>query len=371
VSGDRLIDWDLALATARRLVPPGPRVSLAEATDVVNDLRGLADEAESHVRDYTAMSASVTLRSPVVVDRPAWVEGNIEGFQFALGPLLDRLAARRGGQGAPGWVLTTVGSRITGGEVGLVLAFLASKVLGQYEIFLPPGDDPNAEHGRLTLVAPNIVATERALSVDPRDFRLWVCLHECTHRTQFTAVPWLRDHFTNEIAALLDATDLDPGAMIGRLRSAARSVRDRGNGSLSLIEAMQTPEQRVILDRLTAVMSLLEGHAEHVMDAVGPDVVPSVATIRARFDARRSGGSPVQRVLRRLFGVDLKLRQYADGNRFVTAVINTAGRDAFNRVWESPETLPTKVEVNDPNAWMSRVLGRTASQPSLDTSASA
>ena len=370
MSGDRLIDWDLALATARRLVPPGPRVSLTEATDAVNNLRALADEAETHVRDYTGMSAEVTLRAPVVVDRPAWVEGNIEGFRFALGPLLDRLAARRG-QGTPGWMLTTVGSRITGGEVGLVLAFLASKVLGQYEIFLPPGEDPHAEHGRLSLVAPNILATERALSVEPRDFRLWVCLHECTHRTQFTAVPWLRDHFTSEIAALLDATDLDPGAMIGRLRAAARSLRDSNNRGLSLIEAVQTPEQRVILDRLTAVMSLLEGHAEHVMDAVGPGVVPSVATIRARFDARRSGGSPLQRVMRRLLGIDLKLKQYADGNRFVTAVIDAAGRDAFNRVWESAETLPTKAEVNDPSAWMSRILGHTGTRSPVDTPASA
>jgi coenzyme F420 biosynthesis associated uncharacterized protein len=155
--------------------------------------------------------------------------------------------------------------------------------------------------------------------------------------------------------------------MLGRLRSAARSMRDRSNGSQSLIEAVQTPEQRVILDRLTAVMSLLEGHAEHVMDAVGPDVVPSVATIRARFDARRSGGSPVQRVLRRLLGVDLKLKQYADGNRFVTAVVKAAGQDAFNRVWESPETLPTRAEVNDPSAWMSRVLGLTQTHSSVGT----
>src|SRR3954452_3927289 len=238
MTGERLIDWDLALSTANRLVPPGPRGSLTEATDVVNDLRALAGEAEGHVRAYTGMSAEVTLRDPVVVDRPGWVEGNIEGFRYVLGPLLDRLAERRG-SGAQGWMLNNVGSRITGAEVGLVLAFLASKVLGQYEIFLPPGEDTGAEHGRLSLVAPNIVATERALDVDPHDFRLWVCLHECTHRTQFTAVPWLRDHFNKEIAALLEATDLDPAAMLARLRSAAGSLR--GRGGMSLLEAVQTP----------------------------------------------------------------------------------------------------------------------------------
>src|SRR5205823_604544 len=164
------------------------------ATDVVNDLRALADEAEGHVRSYTRMTTELTLRDPVVVDRPSWVASNVEGFRYVLGPLLERLAAKRT-SGGSAWMLTNVGSRITGAEVGFVLAFLASKVLGQYEIFLPPGDDPGAEHGRLSLVAPNIVATERALDVDTHDFRLWVCLHECTHRTQFTAVPWLREHF--------------------------------------------------------------------------------------------------------------------------------------------------------------------------------
>ncbi len=371
MTSDRLVDWDLALGTAKRLVPPGPRVSLAEATDVVGDLRVLAEQAEQHVRDYTGMTPRVQLRDVAVVDRPGWVESNVTGFRFVLGPLLDRLAERRS-NGTPGRVLTTVGSRVTGAEVGLVLAFLASKVLGQYEIFLPPGEDDTAEHGRLSLVAPNIVATERALDVDPHDFRLWVCLHECTHRAQFTAVPWLRDHFTDEITALLDATDLDPTAMIARLRAAAGSIRGRGEGGgLSLIEAVQTPEQRVILDRLTAVMSLLEGHAEHVMDAVGPDVVPSVAKIRARFDARRAGGSPVQKVLRRLLGIELKLKQYADGNRFVSAVVNTAGLDAFNRVWESSQTLPTKNEIDHPEVWMSRVLGGDFAEPTVDSSATA
>ena len=368
MSGDRLVDWDLAMATARRLTPPGPQVSLTEATDVVNNLRALADEAEAHVRNYTWMPAEVTLRAPVVVDRPDWVASNVDGFRLVLGPLLDRLAERRSG-GAPGWVVTRVGSRITGTELGVVLAFLASKVLGQYEIFLPPGDDPTAEHGRLSLVAPNIVATERALSVDPRDFRLWVCLHECTHRTQFTAVPWLRDHITSEIGALLDATDLDPAAMVARLRAAAGSLR--GQRGLSLLEAVQTPEQRAILDRLTAVMSLLEGHAEHVMDAVGPEVVPSVATIRARFDARRTGGSPLQRVLRKLLGLEMKLKQYADGNKFVSAVVDVAGQDAFNKVWESAQTLPTKAEISDPEAWVARVLGIDHRKPAIDATATA
>jgi coenzyme F420 biosynthesis associated uncharacterized protein len=265
--------------------------------------------------------------------------------------LLDKVSARQ--QARPGGAtVTAIGSRITGLQVGTILAYLASKVLGQYEIFLPPEQGA----GRLSLVAPNIVATERALDVSSRDFRLWVCLHESTHRTQFTAVPWLRDHFMTEIAALAEATELDPSALLDRLRAVAGSLRGNGEGGISLLEAVQTDAQRVVLDRLTGLMSLLEGHAEYVMDGVGPQVVPSVATIRTRFDERRSGGSAIQRVLRRLLGIDLKLRQYADGSRFVRAVVDAAGRDGFNRVWESPETLPSRAEIGEPALWLGRVL---------------
>ena len=157
-------------------------------------------------------------------------------------------------------------------------------------------------------------------------------------------MPWLRDHFMTEIGALADATDLDPTALLRRLRAVASSLRGGGEGGLSLLEAVQTDAQRVVLDRLTGLMSLLEGHAEYVMDGVGPQVVPSVTTIRARFDERRGGGSAIQRVLRRLLGIDLKLRQYADGSRLL------------NRVWESPETLPSRAEIAEPTVWLDRVL---------------
>jgi coenzyme F420 biosynthesis associated uncharacterized protein len=345
-----LIDWDLALTTARRMVPPGPRVSSADAASVVSELRELAVEAEIHVRDYTGLAADRAPGPPAVVDRQGWIANNVEGFRYVLAPLLTKLAEKRG-VSSGGWFMGAVGSRITGAELGAVLAYLGSRVLGQYEVFLPP----EYGEGRLSLVAPNIVATERALDVGPHDFRLWVCLHESTHRTQFVAVPWMRDHLTSEISAMVEATDLDPTAMMRRLRGVAGSLR--GGSGVSFIEAVQTPEQKVVLDRITALMSLLEGHAEHVMDAVGPEVVPSVATIRERFNARRGGGNVVQKVLRRLLGIDLKLKQYADGSRFVNAVVKQAGQGAFNRVWEGPETLPTRAEIADPDQWMHRVLG--------------
>jgi len=348
-----LVDWDLAVRTARRLVKPGPPASPQEAASLVEELRSSAAQAQGHVRAYTGLAADAD-SSVSVVDRPGWVQANVDGFRLVLEPLLDRLAAKRTGPAA-GAVVTAVGSRVTGVQVGTILAYLASRVLGQYELFLPPGQGP----GRLTLVAPNILATERQLGVDPQDFRLWVCLHEETHRTQFTGVPWLREHVRAEMTAYVNASDLDPAAVWARLRAASNVVGDalRGRGSVSLLEAVQTPEQLRVLDRLTGVMSLLEGHGDVVMDGVGPEVVPTVAEIRRRFERRRQASGPVDRAIRRLFGIDLKMAQYAEGARFVRAVVDAVGMARFNTVWSSPDTLPDRAEIRDPGAWMDRVLG--------------
>jgi len=223
-----------------------------------------------------------------------------------------------------------------------------------------PGDRP----GRLLLVAPNIVSAEREMGVDPRDFRLWVCLHEETHRVQFGAVPWLRAHMMDEIRAFVGATDVDPAAVAARVKAAAAAAYgaikdgfdpDNAEGG-SLVEAVQTPEQREILDRITALMSLLEGHADYVMDGVGPSVVPSVATIRSKFQSRRRDAGRVEHVVRRLLGIDAKLRQYRDGERFVRGAVDRVGMDGFNQVWARPANLPTRDEIADPAAWVSRVI---------------
>jgi coenzyme F420 biosynthesis associated uncharacterized protein len=339
------IDYDLAVATARRLAPAPPQVSWAEATDVVTELRGLAVRAEEHVRAVTGLVPPGEPEEAVVVDRPGWAAVNVEGFRTVLEPLTDKLAEKKQNAVAAG-----VTAKVAGVQMGSVLAWLSSKVLGQYEAFLPEGST-----GRLVLVAPNIVETEQRLGVDPHDFRLWVALHEVTHRTQFTAVPWLHDHVRGEIGELLSSTSLDdPQVLLGRLKNAVTELPRGG----SLVEVLQTPEQRVVLDRVTAFMSLLEGHAEHVMDGVGPSVVPTVAHIRDKFQQRRKEtGGVVDKLLRRLLGLDLKALQYAEGKAFVDHCVSAVGMERFNRVWESPETLPTRGEIRDPQAWVRRVGG--------------
>jgi coenzyme F420 biosynthesis associated uncharacterized protein len=370
IGGAEMVDWNLAVATATRLVRPGPDVSRDEARAVVAELRRHAKASEQHVRGFTRLGTEDTHDTPVlVVDRPGWIRANVAGFREILKPLLDKMQERRGNTPGGG-VLGAVGGKVTGVELGMLLSFLASRVLGQYETFapatrdLPAGGPPDSPSGggRLLLVAPNIVHVERELDVEPHDFRLWVCLHEETHRTQFSAVPWLRDHLEGEIQSFLGETDVDPMTVLERIREAAQSLAggrpegEEDDGGRSLVELVQTPAQREILGRLTAVMSLLEGHADFVMDGVGPEVVPTVAEIREKFQQRRAkGASRLDIALRKLLGLDAKLRQYRDGERFVRAVVDQVGMDGFNRVWTSPNTLPTKAEIAKPVDWVARV----------------
>jgi coenzyme F420 biosynthesis associated uncharacterized protein len=379
-----MIDWELAISTGVRFARQGPNVSLAEARAVVAELRGLTAVVQQPVRDVTGLVSQGSIGPVAVVDRPGWIRANVGGFRVVLEPLADRLAER--GTAVPGaGVMGAVGSRVTGVQAGLILAYLSARVLGQYELFLPPGEgtapangsgNGSPAHGsngngasadaaalngsgvgRLTLVAPNIVLVERELGVDPHDFRRWVCLHEETHRVQFTSVPWLRGYVQGLMTEFLLASDMDPTAIADRLRAAAGAVAGavRGGDGQTLVEAIQTPQQRELLDKLTAVMTLVEGHGDYVMDAVGPQVVPSVANIREKFSNRRGSAGRVEQVIRRILGIDLKMKQYAEGSRFVTAVVEQAGMAHFNKIWTSPETLPTRDELASPATWLDRV----------------
>lgn len=344
-AGRPIVDWSLAASTGAFLVRSGPSVPRAEAELAVVQLRELTVEAENHVRELTRLGAGLPVLPGEVVDRPGWVRSAAAG--------LDALTSRAlpGGQSGP------LGPVLAGGagvQTGLVLAFLASRVLGQYDPFGGPD-----RTGRLLLVAPNVVAAQQAMGVPGQDFRMWVCLHESTHRLQFTAVSWLRDYFADEVERLVGGlTDTDRfGALLGRVPETLKEAKRKksSGGQVTLAELLQSPKQRAVFERLLALSTLLEGHADHVMDAVGPGVVPSVATIRDRFTARRKGGGLLDRILRSMLGVDAKIRQYAEGAAFTRRVIDAVGMDGFNAVWTSPNTLPTRAEIAEPGAWLRRV----------------
>jgi coenzyme F420 biosynthesis associated uncharacterized protein len=360
-----MVDWTLAFTTAQRLMKPGPEISRQGAAQVVAELRDSATRAEAYVTSVTGLHAPSATAPVLVIDRPGWIQANIDAFRTVLAPLNEKAAERMQNSALGG-----VGARITGVEVGALLSYLAPRVLGQFDPFYPGLPAPDAGQddagpvegaqlepgGRLLLVAPNVVAVEREFRVDPADFRLWVCLHEETHRVQFAAVPWLRDYLNGQIHEVVASAELDGAALIQMVRDGVKTVGDslRDGTELSIIDLVQTPGQREVVDRITAVMSLLEGHADVVMDSVGPEVISSVAEIRSKFTRRRQGQG-WDRLVRKVLGLDAKLRQYRDGAEFCKTVINFVGMEGLNRVWFSPETLPSKAEIADPTLWLARV----------------
>jgi coenzyme F420 biosynthesis associated uncharacterized protein len=354
VGRSTMIDWDLAVSAASRMAGPGPMISRDQATAAVAELKDGAHRSTPLVREFTGLVAEERTAPILVVDRRGWIQANADGFAQVLSPLVDRLQERKG---APSPLAEAVGSRVTGLEVGTLLGFMSSKVLGQFDPFYaPPGA---ADAGRLLLVAPNIVHTENEMGVDPADFRLWVCLHEETHRVQFTAVPWMRDHIHAQIEELVGGIDVDPGRVAQMLGEGVKRIGDvlRGDDDVSLLELFATARQREILDRVTAVMSLLEGHADVVMDGVGPEVIPTVGEIRRKFNERRKGAGYLDRVLRKLLGLDAKMAQYRNGAVFVRGAVDAVGMEGFNAVWAGPDNLPTRAEIGDPAAWVRRVHG--------------
>ena len=355
------VDWDVAARVAARLVRPGPVAGRAEVADLVRGLRAAAADAVAHVERITelrhdgAPPASVSTRGPgagptpvrtLVVDRSAWARANARMLSVMTSGV--RTAGRP--RAAARWS--------AGAQVGAVLSLVSSRVLGQFDPFSVPPDRGTGRPGpgTLLLVAPNVLRMERALDVVPQDFRLWVALHEQTHAAQFATAPWLAAHLRDRATALLTdlvADDDSPGAraVLARVGGALT-----GSGSVGLDAVLSAP-QRESFDELSAIMALLEGHADVMMDAVGPDVVPTVRTIRERFDTRRQGTGRWDAVVRTVLGVDQKMAQYRDGAVFVRSVTRSVGTSGLNAVWTGPDALPSAREIADPRAWVRRVHG--------------
>ncbi len=369
-----LVNWELAAKTAAALAPAGPDLSGSDISSAVDNLRRMADKSVPHVHEISQLEAARDLRDSevLVVDRASWARANTQSFSVMLDPGLRALAAKAAESAgkAPGSSGAAVSATVTGAQLGGALAFLSSKVLGQYDPFaaLAPTASAKAQAsgGRLLLVAPNIITVERELKVDPSDFRLWVCLHEQTHRVQFAAAPWLRHHMLGEIEKLGTLLVGDSENFGERLLQSAKELGSKRNrpaeagtavepGRGSVLDLLQNPEQKASLSQLTAVMSLLEGHANVVMDGVDASVVPTVRTIRQRFNNRGKERGAIEKFIRNLMGLDAKMRQYSDGARFVRQVVAIAGMDGFNNVWTRAENLPTESEIHDARLWVERM----------------
>jgi coenzyme F420 biosynthesis associated uncharacterized protein len=322
------IDWDRARKVGGGLVPPGPKLPPDQIAEVVASIKQAAAQADEHVAEVTQLSAGAPAEV-LVLDRPRWIAACCATAQVILGTL--------GAQPSPSGRLDQIKGTTRGVQLGAAFAAVATRILGQF--------DPFGSPARLLLVAPNVYEVEHELMVDPQDFRLWVCLHEETHRFQFGHAPWLREHILALVQQMLAE---DEGGL-----SWPKPVAGKDK---SILDVVFSPQQREDFDRVTAVMSLMEGHADVMMDRVGTQVLPTLPIIRRAFEARRDRRGWAS-LVGKLLGNDLKLAQYRDGAEFCRGVIDRVAVPGLNAAFANVENLPSMAEIHDPAAWVKRVHG--------------
>ena len=341
-----MVDWSLARRVA----------ALAGATegpaDVGVDIAAAAKRLEPDVAAYTGLDPQGNAPPAELVDRAGWADANLTTFSHLLEPIADRMSDRLGRAGPIAGPLRMGAGATIAAEAGLVTGYMSQRVLGQFELSLIQPEAPT----RLLFVAPNLNKAVDELDVDREAFIDWIVLHELTHVVQFTGVPWLRDHLGGLLRSYLDSVDVQIKAgAAGGLPSMPNIQelveRFREGGLMALI---QTSEQRELMDRLQPVMAVIEGYSEHVMDALGVTLVPGYETLRDAMDRRRRSRSAPERLLQKLLGLDMKMRQYEQGKRFCDGVVDEAGIDGLNAVWRSPAEMPTPAELDDPGAWIRR-----------------
>jgi len=342
-----VIDWIVAERIAAFVAGTG------EQSTSRLDLAPLATECGARVVAYTGLRPEGPLPEPEGIGRREWVSSNIDSMRALLDPVLARAGKSMGPlrpavQIAMGLMLST--------EVGVVLGYLAQRVLGQYELVLL--DEAVADRPpRLLFVMPNLAQAVRSFDADEQEFMTWVALHEVTHAVQFASVPWLHGHLAGLVQELLSSAEvrIDTPRKLRlptteEIRNLAGAIR-KGD----LVSVVTSSAERDTLERVQAVMAVIEGHAEHVMDAVAPDLVPSLDRLRAGIDRRRRSQTGLSRLLARLLGLDLKLRQYEQGKRFCDAVVRQAGVESLHHVFSGPEALPSLAELDDPQGWLERI----------------
>lgn len=361
-----VIDWGVAervaaWAAARTKTPLSYRWAAMQA-----DFDELTARAEGLVAESTGLVLTAGPTRGRVIDRAGWVHTNVVSFERLLGPTLQKAAARKTPSvlaTLPSWVEKSaagVGRSVSGAQLGLVLGWLSTRVLGQYDLLVT--DEPDSEQDIVYYVGPNVEAIEQRFGFPPKEFRLWLALHEVTHRFQFTAVPWLGAHFRSLVDQGLEPLGADPRRMLDAVRRAADEVR-AGRSPLQdagVIGLVATPEQLEAIRRIQALMSLLEGHGDVTMDRAGAEAVPGAERFASVLRARREQARGPARLVQQLLGIEAKFRQYAEGERFVRSVEESGGPRLFSRVWQGPEWLPSMVEIRDPSQWVARVGGTAA-----------
>jgi coenzyme F420 biosynthesis associated uncharacterized protein len=347
------VDWDLAERVARRFAGREPIAASYLGGSLHSDFSTVTAHAEELVAGYTGLHAPGTA-SGCVLDRPQWIHANVASMRRMLHPLTARVGERMARS-----PVAPIGRRVAGTEMGVLLGFMSQRVLGQYDLLVP--DDAGSEmttdgRGAVYYVGANILGLEKRYAFRPRDFRLWIAIHEVTHRAQFTAIPWMKQYFLSLVGQALAIVDPDPGRLVQVMVRAADELR-KGRNPLDeggLVALFASHEQRGVLARVQALMSLLEGHGNSVMNSLGRAHVAGQERMARVLQARRRSRG-VAGILYKLLGLESKLRQYELGETFVAAVERAGGPRAIDAAWRGPEYLPTVDELARPGEWLSRV----------------
>ncbi|HEX2039153.1 MAG TPA: zinc-dependent metalloprotease [Acidimicrobiales bacterium] len=345
------IAWDLAERVAVRVAGSDPFAESYHYASLAPDFEELTAEAEELVAAATGLRSLAGPARARVTDRAGWVRANIASFQRLLGPVVDKLGSRL--ERNP---LAPASRAVAGAQVGTMLGWMATRVLGQYDLLLVEEERPE-EQDIVYYVGPNVLALEKRFGFPPREFRLWLALHEVTHRAQFTGIPWMRDHFRSLVHRSLDSIDPDPRRFLEALRRAVEGVR-AGRNPLDdggIVSLLAGPEQHAVLLQVQGLMSLLEGHGDVTMDRAGADRIPSAERFARVLRERRASVQGPARLLQKLLGLEAKMRQYEQGERFVEAVERAGGPELLARAWEGPEWLPSLPEIREPASWIARV----------------
>ena len=352
------VDWSLAERVGVRIVGTDALARSYHHDSVGPDVAELVPLAEQLVADVTGLRSANGAAKAAVVDRADWVRANLASFQRLLGPHLDRWTERLGSGSSLARSATRTATAV---ELGTLLGWMSKRVLGQYDLLVADADSGAGGDGdTVYVVGPNLLALEKRFGFPPREFRLWLCLHEVTHRAQFTGVPWMREHYLGLVNETLTLADPNAGHMFETLREGMRSIRREGlrafdDGGIAAVLA--TPEQREVMARVGGLMSLLEGHGDVTMDRAGAGHVPSAERFSRVLRERRKQQAPLVQIVQKLLGIEAKLNQYAQGEAFLAAIEAELGERAIDRCWESAEQLPTIAEIRAPETWLARVGG--------------
>jgi coenzyme F420 biosynthesis associated uncharacterized protein len=341
-----MVDWSLARRVA------GFAGASEGSTELAVDVVAAAKRLEPEVVRYTGLDPQSDVPAAEVVNRAGWADANLATFSDLLQPIADRMSERLGRAGPIAGPLRLAAGATIAAEVGLITGYMSQRVIGQFELSLVQLESPT----RLLFVAPNLRKTVAELDVDDEAFTDWIVLHELTHVMQFTGVPWLRSHLGGLLRAYLDTVEVQikTGAAGGLpampgMQELVDRFRDGG-----LMALIQSREQRDLMDKLQPTMAVIEGYSEHVMDALGETHVEGHDRLREAMDRRRKSRSAPERLLQKLLGLDMKMRQYEQGKLFCDAVVAEAGIDTLNAVWRSPGDMPSGAELDDPSAWIRR-----------------